>query len=90
MFGWFKKKNIEPISNPDPPKEDPPPPRFKRGEKVRDIYGGPEMFIDSPRCVLTKEFRTFITRDIRVKCCWWRGDKIKHMYYEEDELNIVN
>jgi uncharacterized protein YodC (DUF2158 family) len=54
-------------------------PKFKRGDKVRDIYGGPVVFVDNPSIILWG-------KGTRIKCCWWDKGKINYVYYEEDEI----
>lgn len=67
----FKKK-VVPVQE----KEDPP--KFKRGDKVRDIYGGPVVYVDKPMIMWGN--------GPRIKCCWWTDGEIKYVYYEEDEI----
>lgn len=83
MFWPFKKRETKP---------QPPPTLFKfqRGDKVRDIYDGPVMFVDNPRELqLASVWQSIVTR-VSVKCVRWNSDEeYKIMLYSENELVLV-
>lgn len=71
-------------------KQNPPQLKFQRGDKVRDVYDGPVMFVDNPRELqVVSAWPSIVTR-VRVKCVRWNSnEEYKAMIYNEDELVLV-